>query len=74
MLGNGGAVVDQSTGCADMLGWLVNQQRIEPHVTVFDKSTRNDGTFSREQFAYDAKRDIYICPGGKPLSTLVPVL
>ena len=32
-------------------GWLVDQQRIEPHVTVFDKSIRSDGTFSREEFA-----------------------
>ncbi len=52
-----------------MLDWLVNQQRIEPHVTVFDRSARSDGTFSREEFTYDAKQDIYICPGGKPLST-----
>ena len=52
-----------------MIGWLVDQQRIEPHVTVFDKSARTDGTFSREEFAYDAERNIYICPGGKPLNT-----
>jgi transposase len=60
---------DSAYGSAEMLGWLVEQQGIEPHVTVFDKSARTDGTFSREQFAYDAERNIYICPGGKPLST-----
>ena len=60
---------DSAYGSAEMLGWLVDQQRIEPHVTVFDRSARTDGTFSREEFAYDATRDIYICPGGKPLST-----
>jgi hypothetical protein len=27
-----------------MLGWLVDEHGIEPHVTVFDKSTRKDGT------------------------------
>ena len=25
----------------------------QPHVTVFDKSTRQDGTFSRDDFTYD---------------------
>lgn len=60
---------DSAYGSAEMLGWLVDQQRIEPHVTVFDKSGRTDGTFSREEFAYDAERNIYICPGGKPLTT-----
>jgi len=60
---------DSAYGSAEMLGWLVDQQRIEPHVTVFDKFNRTDGTFSREEFAYDAERDIYICPGDKPLTT-----
>ena len=60
---------DSAYGSAEMLGWLVDQQRIAPHVTVIDKSARMDGTFSREEFAYDADRDIYICPGDKPLST-----
>jgi hypothetical protein len=32
---------------------------------VFDKSQRSDGTFSRDAFAYDHKRDCYICPAGK---------
>ncbi len=52
-----------------MLGWLVDQHGIEPHVTVFDKSARKDGTFSREDFRYDHERDVYFCPGGKTLTT-----
>jgi Transposase DDE domain len=36
---------------------------------VFDKSERNDGTFSRSDFAYDAEADLYLCPGGKELMT-----
>jgi transposase len=60
---------DSAYGSAEMVGWLVDQQRIEPHVTVFDKSARTDGTFSREEFTYDPQRDIYICPGNKLLST-----
>ena len=38
---------------------------IEPHIPVFDKSQRTDGTFSRDDFTYDHKRDCYICPAGK---------
>jgi hypothetical protein len=52
-----------------MLGWLVDEHGIEPHVTVFDKSARSDGTFSRDDFTYDHDRDIYVCPGGRTLTT-----
>jgi hypothetical protein len=52
-----------------MLGWLVHEKGIEPHVPVFDKSARTDGTFSRDEFRYDARRDIYLCPGGTPMHT-----
>jgi hypothetical protein len=31
-----------------MLGCLVNERAIEPHIPVFDKSARAGGTFSRE--------------------------
>ena len=51
-------------GSADMLGWLVYEHGIEPHVTVFDKSARKDGTFSREDFRYDPAGDVYVCPDG----------
>src|SRR5581483_5400896 len=44
---------DSAYGSAEMLGWLVDEQGIEPHVTVFDKSARKDGTFSREDFSFD---------------------
>jgi hypothetical protein len=50
-----------------MLGWLVDERGIEPHVQVLDKSERSDGTFSRSDFAYDAGCDFYVCPGGKRL-------
>jgi hypothetical protein len=60
---------DSAYGSADMLGWLVHKHGIEPHVTVFDKSARKDGTFSRDDFTYDHERDIYFCPGGKTLTT-----
>src|SRR5213596_1977817 len=59
---------DTAYGTAEMLNWLVHQQGIEPHIPVFDKSQHTDGTFSREDFAYDHKRDCYICPAGKELT------
>jgi len=58
---------DTAYGSAEMLNWLVNDQRIEPHVPVFDKSERTDGTLSRADFAYDVEADAYTCPAGKPL-------
>jgi transposase len=60
---------DTGYGSAEMLGWLVHEKGIEPHVPVFDKSARTDGTFSREDFRYDARSDIYRCPGGTPMHT-----
>jgi hypothetical protein len=54
-------------GSAEMLDWLVNDRGIAPHIPVFDKSKRTDGTFSREDFAYDHASDTYRCPGGKIL-------
>jgi transposase len=58
---------DTAYGSAEMLDWLVNDRGIEPHIPVMDKSRREDGTFSRSDFAYDAAADIYHCPDGKEL-------
>jgi transposase len=60
---------DSAYGSARNLDWLVNKQEIEPHVPVLDKSKREDGTFSRDDFLFDKERDIYICPAGKILTT-----
>jgi transposase len=60
---------DSAYGSAEMIGWLVYEHGIEPHVTVFDKSGRQDGTFSRDDFNYDHASDVYVCPGGKLLTT-----
>ena len=60
---------DSAYGSAGMLGWLVHEHGIEPHVTVFDKSARKDGTFSRDDFTYDHQHDVYHCPGGTALRT-----
>jgi transposase len=58
---------DSAYGSAEMLGWLVYERGIEPHIPVFDHSQRCDGTLSRSDFAYDHARDLYICPRGKEL-------
>jgi hypothetical protein len=58
---------DSAYGSAEMLGWLVYEQGIEPHIPVFDKSGRVDGTFERADFAYDHQADAYLCPAGKQL-------
>jgi hypothetical protein len=56
---------DTAYGSAPNLDWLVNEKGISPHVPVIDKSKRDDGTFSREEFVYDKERDIYTCPASK---------
>lgn len=60
---------DTAYGAADMLAWLVKKKGITPHIPVFDKSKRKDGTLSRADFTFDAERNIYLCPQGKPLTT-----
>jgi transposase len=62
-------VGDTAYGSAPNLDWLVNEQKIAPYIPVIDKSKREDGTFSRDDFSFDKERDIYICPAGKILTT-----
>jgi len=50
-----------------MVGWLVDERGIEPHVNLIDKAERTDGTFSRSDFAFDPPHNLYVCPGGKEL-------
>jgi len=60
-------VADTAYGSAPNLAWLVEDRGIEPHIPVFEKSARNDGTFARSDFTYDHEDDSYICPGGNRL-------
>jgi hypothetical protein len=57
-------VADTAYGAAPMLNWLVEDKGIAPHIPVFDRSKRDDGTFSRSDFRYDPTGDIYHCPAG----------
>ena len=60
-------VADAGYGSAEMIGWLVDERGIEPHVKLMDKSERTDGTFSRSDFAFDSEGNLYVCPAGKEL-------
>src|SRR5499426_1080993 len=60
---------DAAYGSADTLNWIVNEKKIAPHIPVIDKSKREDGTFSREDFRFDQEQNVYICPAGKVLTT-----
>lgn len=58
-------VADSAYGSADA---------IAPHIPVFDKSNRTDGTFSRAEFNWDGPGDRYICPAGKGVGSVPPYL
>ncbi|KQN16643.1 IS5/IS1182 family transposase, partial [Sphingomonas sp. Leaf30] len=58
---------DTGYGSAEMLAWLVHERDIHPHIPVFDKSARRDGTFARADFRYDLGDDSYVCPAGNRL-------
>ena len=60
---------DSAYGSAPMLNWLVEEKQIAPHIPVLDKSQRDDGTFSRDDFLFDKDLDTYTCPAGKHLTT-----
>jgi len=59
---------DTAYGTGKFLGWVI-ETGIKPHIPVWDKSSREDGTFSRADFTFDKERNVYICPAGKLLTT-----
>ena len=59
---------DTAYGTGKFLGWLIGA-RIAPHIPVWDKSSREDGSLARSDFHWDRRRGIYICPNGKVLHT-----
>ena len=58
---------DTAYGSAAMLGWLVDEKQIEPHIPVWDKTQRTDDSFSSSAFQWDEQRDEYRCPQGHAL-------
>jgi transposase len=65
---------DTAYGSGPNLNWLVKDKDIAPHIPVIDKSKREDGTFSREDFRFDKERNVYICPANKTLTTTGTVI
>jgi transposase len=63
---------DTAYGTGKFLGWLVGAG-ITPHIPVWDKGNRDDGTFSRSDFAFDKEKNEYRCPSGKTLQTTARV-
>jgi transposase len=59
---------DTAYGTGKLLAWLLGKD-ITPHIPVWERYERTDGMLSRLDFAYDAERDVYICPSGRPLRT-----
>ena len=59
-------IADTAYGTGPLLGWFVDR-KIAPHIPVFDKAGRSDGTWSRADFERDAENDQYICPEGHEL-------
>jgi hypothetical protein len=60
---------DTAYGSAATLDWIVNDKGIAPHIPVWDRSKRDDGTFSREDFTFYKEGNIYICPAFNVLTT-----
>jgi transposase len=63
---------DMAYGSGPILGWLVEHKKIAPHIPVWDKSERSDGTFGRSDFTFDAQHNHYVCPAGKLLKPAAP--
>jgi transposase len=60
-------VGDTAYGTGPMLGWMVEDKRIEPHVPVWERSERRDGTLSSSEFVWDEQANQYRCPQGHAL-------
>lgn len=58
---------DMAYGSAELLGWMVNEKGIEPHVPVWDRTQRDDDTLSSSDFQWDEQADEYRCPQGNVL-------
>src|SRR5438067_1096765 len=61
-------MADTAYGTGKFLRFVVDAD-IAPYIPVWDKSTRDDGTFSRSDFAFDREKNVYTCPAGKTLTT-----
>jgi len=62
---------DSAYGSAATLNWIVKEKKIAPHIPVIDKSKREDGSLSREDFIFDKEHNVHVCPQRKLRPTLL---
>lgn len=60
-------VGDTAYGTGAMLAWMVQEKGIDPHVPVWQRPPRNDGTFPNSDFHWIERSDEYRCPAGHAL-------
>ena len=58
---------DGAYGSAEFLGWMVDDKKIAPHVTLLETPGRPTQSFTQKDFTYDKTKDVFTCPGGKEL-------
>ena len=56
---------DGAYGSAELLGWMVDDKKIAPHVTLLETPGRPTESFTHKDFTYHKDKDIFTCPGGK---------
>jgi len=60
-------VGDTAYGTGPLLEWMVEDKGIAPHVPVWDRTERKDGTLSSDEFAWNEQANEYRCPQGHAL-------
>ena len=58
---------DGSYGTGPFLSWLV-ERGVEPHVPVLERKHQTKGKLTRDAFAFDHKRNLFVCPAGRALT------
>ena len=58
---------DGAYGSAEFLGWMVDDKKIAPHVTLLDTPGRPTQSFTQKDFTHDKTKDVFTCPNGKEL-------
>ncbi|CAD6563112.1 transposase [Paraburkholderia sabiae] len=60
-------VGDTAYGTGKMLGWMVEEKGIEPHVPVWQRAAHADNVFPNSDFDWIEQANEYRCPGGHAL-------
>lgn len=60
-------VGDTTYGTAPMLAWMLEEKNVEQHALVWDKTERNNGSLSSNNFHWNEEAEEYRCPTGNAL-------